>query len=170
MFSVLTMSPCYYTSCILNPSESVAAGTLASQNPSTLLLQPAQLNRGSEAPVNPFMSLQPHVFLTLCSRMFGVLAQSGPFRHRFRFVSTCDRSKRYSVLYSTLENRQNTVSACKIVNTPLKRDNTVTPSMLFGATDTCLTGYAEIVLVNEIVGGAETAGYLLKYDSIHGTW
>lgn len=28
----------------------------------------------------------------------------------------------------------------------------------------------EIVLVNEIVGGAETAGYLLKYDSIHGTW
>ena len=29
---------------------------------------------------------------------------------------------------------------------------------------------SEIVLVNEIVGGAETAGYLLKYDSIHGTW
>lgn len=29
---------------------------------------------------------------------------------------------------------------------------------------------AEIVLVNEVVGGAETAGYLLKYDSIHGTW
>lgn len=28
----------------------------------------------------------------------------------------------------------------------------------------------EIVLVNEIVGGAETAGYLLKYDSVHGTW
>lgn len=32
------------------------------------------------------------------------------------------------------------------------------------------TRLAEIVLVNEIVGGAETAGYLLKYDSIHGTW
>lgn len=29
---------------------------------------------------------------------------------------------------------------------------------------------SEIVLVNEIVGGAETAGYLLKYDSIHGSW
>lgn len=33
-----------------------------------------------------------------------------------------------------------------------------------------LSAPAEIVLVNEIVGGAETAGYLLKYDSIHGTW
>lgn len=33
-----------------------------------------------------------------------------------------------------------------------------------------LAASLEIVLVNEIVGGAETAGYLLKYDSIHGCW
>jgi glyceraldehyde 3-phosphate dehydrogenase len=28
----------------------------------------------------------------------------------------------------------------------------------------------EIVHVNEIIGGAETAAYLIKYDSVHGTW
>ncbi|KAL3904971.1 MAG: hypothetical protein SGPRY_011087, partial [Prymnesium sp.] len=28
----------------------------------------------------------------------------------------------------------------------------------------------EIVHINEIIGGAETAAYLVKYDSIHGTW
>jgi glyceraldehyde 3-phosphate dehydrogenase len=28
----------------------------------------------------------------------------------------------------------------------------------------------EIVHVNEILGGAETAAYLVKYDSVHGTW
>ena len=28
----------------------------------------------------------------------------------------------------------------------------------------------EIVAVNELVGGAETAAYLVKYDSVHGTW
>lgn len=33
-----------------------------------------------------------------------------------------------------------------------------------------LLGSPEVVLVNELVGGAETAAYLLKYDSIHGTW
>ncbi|CAN0425156.1 unnamed protein product [Laminaria digitata] len=46
----------------------------------------------------------------------------------------------------------------------------------FGRIGRCLFRFlwemsdVEIVLVNEIVGGAETAGYLLKYDSIHGTW
>lgn len=39
-------------------------------------------------------------------------------------------------------------------------------SLVCGSSTRC----TEIVLVNEIVGGAETAGYLLKYDSIHGTW
>lgn len=38
------------------------------------------------------------------------------------------------------------------------------------ASPSLLGRLSEIVLVNEIVGGAETAGYLLKYDSIHGTW
>jgi len=28
----------------------------------------------------------------------------------------------------------------------------------------------EVVHVNELVGGAETAAYLVKYDSVHGTW
>ena len=28
----------------------------------------------------------------------------------------------------------------------------------------------EIVAVNELVGGAETAAYLCKFDSVHGTW
>jgi len=28
----------------------------------------------------------------------------------------------------------------------------------------------EIVHINELVGGAETAAYLAKYDSVHGTW
>eukprot|EP00965_Chrysotila_dentata_P099094 3276840-Pleurochrysis_carterae.AAC.1 len=28
----------------------------------------------------------------------------------------------------------------------------------------------EIVAVNEIVGGAETAAYLVQFDSVHGTW
>eukprot|EP00965_Chrysotila_dentata_P124945 4130138-Pleurochrysis_carterae.AAC.1 len=28
----------------------------------------------------------------------------------------------------------------------------------------------EIVAVNEIVGGAETAAYLAQFDSVHGTW
>ena len=28
----------------------------------------------------------------------------------------------------------------------------------------------EIVHVNEIIGGSETAAYLVKYDSVHGTW
>ena len=28
----------------------------------------------------------------------------------------------------------------------------------------------EIVAVNEILGGAETAAYLVKYDSVHGIW
>ena len=28
----------------------------------------------------------------------------------------------------------------------------------------------ELVHVNEILGGAETAAYLVKYDSVHGTW
>ena len=28
----------------------------------------------------------------------------------------------------------------------------------------------EIVAVNEITGGSETAAYLVKYDSVHGTW
>ncbi|CAM9384238.1 unnamed protein product [Ectocarpus sp. 6 AP-2014] len=46
----------------------------------------------------------------------------------------------------------------------------------FGRIGRCLFRFlwempdVEIVLVNEIVGGAETAGYLLKYDSIHGPW
>ena len=28
----------------------------------------------------------------------------------------------------------------------------------------------EVVHVNELLGGAETAAYLAKYDSVHGTW
>ena len=28
----------------------------------------------------------------------------------------------------------------------------------------------EIVAVNEIVGGSETAAYLVQFDSVHGTW
>jgi len=28
----------------------------------------------------------------------------------------------------------------------------------------------EVVHVNELLGGAETAAYLIKYDSVHGTW
>ena len=28
----------------------------------------------------------------------------------------------------------------------------------------------EIVHINELVGGAETAAYLAKYDSVHGIW
>lgn len=28
----------------------------------------------------------------------------------------------------------------------------------------------ELVHVNELVGGSETAAYLVKYDSVHGTW
>jgi len=28
----------------------------------------------------------------------------------------------------------------------------------------------EIVHVNEILGGTETAAYLVKYDSVHGIW
>ena len=28
----------------------------------------------------------------------------------------------------------------------------------------------EIVHVNEIIGGTETAAYLVKYDSVHGIW